>query len=113
MFTEITPEQAGISSRSVAKFIQKMEQRGLYNHSVLLARGDRIFCEGYWAPYNADSLNRLYSQTKSFEGIAICLLADEGKLSLDDRIVDHFPEKIHREIPAHLSRQTIRHMLNM
>ena len=113
MFTEITPEQAGISSRSVSRFLQKLEQRGLYTHSVLLARGSRIFCEGYWAPYTADSLNRLYSQTKSFEGIAICLLADEGKLGLDDRIVDHFPEKIHCEIPAHLAHQTIRHMLTM
>ena len=113
MFTEITPEQAGISSRCVSKFIQKLEQRGLYTHSLLLAKGDQIFCESYWAPYNKDSLHRLYSQTKSFEGIGICLLAAEGKLNLDDPIVDYFPEKIRCEIPDYLSRQTIRHMLNM
>ncbi len=113
MFTEITPEQAGISSRAVVKFIQKLEQRGLYTHSVLLARGNRIFCEGYWPPYDRNSLNRLYSETKSFEGIAVCLLSADGKLTLDDKIADHFPEKLTRELPPYLAGQTIRHMLNM
>ena len=113
MFTSITPEQAGISSRAVEKFIKKLEQRGLYTHGLLLARGNQIFCESYWAPYNADSLNRMYSQTKSFEAIAICLLAAEGKLHLDDRIADHFPEKLSRELPPFLAEQTIRQMLTM
>ena len=59
MFYSITPEQAGISSKAVLKFIRKLEQRGLYSHGILMMRGDDIFCEGYWAPWNKDSIHRM------------------------------------------------------
>nr|WP_201468798.1 serine hydrolase domain-containing protein [Microbacterium hydrocarbonoxydans] len=36
--------------------------------------------------------HRMYSVSKSVTSLAILLLADEGRLSLDDPIIDHFPE---------------------
>lgn len=113
MFNTITPEQAGISSGAVTKFIRKLEERGLYTHGVLMMRGDDIFAECYWAPYTKDSIHRMYSQTKSFVGIAIGLLEEEGKLSLDDRLTDYFPEKIHGTLNPWLAEQTIRQTLLM
>ena len=91
MFEKITPEQAGISSKTVKSFIQKLEKRGAITHSVLFMRGDKIFAEAYWKPFHKDFCHRQYSQTKSFVGIAIGLLEEEGKLCLDDKIVDYFP----------------------
>lgn len=113
MFNTISPEQAGISSAAVTKFITKLEQRGLYTHGFLLMRGDSIFSECYWAPYTKDSIHRMYSQTKSFAGIAIGLLEEEGKLNLDDTLASYFPEKIHSELDPWLAAQTIRQTLTM
>lgn len=113
MFNTITPEQAGISSRAVAKFIRKLEERGLYTHGILLMRGNNIFAEGYWAPFTKDTIHRMYSQTKSFAGIAIGLLEEEGKLRLDDTLASYFPEKIHGELHPWLAEQTIRQTLLM
>ena len=113
MFNKITPEAAGISSRAVHKFFRKLEERGLYTHGVLMMRGDDIFAEGYWAPFTKDTIHRMYSQTKSFVGIAIGLLVDEGKLQLDDTLASYFPEKIHGELNPWLSAQTIRQTLLM
>ena len=113
MFNVITPERAGISSRAVAKFIRKLEERGLHTHGTLLMRGDEIFAECYWAPFTKDSIHRMYSQTKSFVGIAIGLLEEEGKLHLDDTLASYFPEKIHGELHPWLARQTIRQTLLM
>ena len=113
MFERITPEQAGISSALVEKFIKKIESRGAIMHSLLLVRHGKIFAEHYWAPFNENTLQRMYSQTKSYTAMAIGLLADEGKLSLDDKIADLFPEKIDSEIPYHLSQLTVRNMLTM
>ena len=113
MFEKITPEQAGISSACVKKFIEKIESRGAIMHSLLLVRHGKIFAEHYWAPFNENSLQRMYSQTKSYTAMAIGLLAEEGKLSLDDKIADLFPEKIDGEIPYHLSELTVRNMLTM
>lgn len=113
MFSCITPEQAGISSNAVLKFMRKLEQRGLYSHGVLMMRGDSIFCEGYWAPWHKEAIHRMYSQTKSFVAIAIGLLEEEGKLTLSDRIADLFSEKIHTTISPWLAEMTIRDMLMM
>ena len=98
MFNKITPEAAGISSKYVKKFIETLNRRGLVTHSVLLLKGDDVFAEYYWAPFNADTCHRMYSQTKSYVAIAIGLLIEDGKLSLSDKIVDLFRDKTHSEI---------------
>ena len=113
MFPTVTPEQAGVPSCKVEKFIRALERHGLVMHSLLLARGDELFAEYYWSPFDRDFCHRMYSQTKSYVGIAIGLLEAEGKLSLDDRIADYFPEKLERALPPELRAQTIRHMLTM
>ena len=113
MFEKITPEEAGISSKFVERFIRTLNKRKLPMHSVLMMKGDKLFSEYYWAPFDKDFCHRMYSQTKSYTSVAIGLLEEEGKLSLDDRIADYFPEKIHTEIPEVLKRLTIREMLMM
>ncbi len=113
MFEKITPEAAGIPSSKIQKFISLLERRGARTHSVLMMRGGKILAEYYWAPFDKDFCHRMYSQTKSFVGVAIGLLLEEGKLTLDDKIVSHFPEKIDREIPRYLGELTVREMLTM
>lgn len=113
MFNKITPEQAGISSRYIKKFIEALNRRGLATHSVLLMRGNNIFAEYYWAPFKADTPHRMYSETKSYVAVAIGLLIEDGKLSLDDKLSELFPEKYERELPENLKSQTVKDMLTM
>lgn len=113
MFEKITPEQAGISSEAVIEFIEKLEKRGATMHSLLFMKGDKVFTEAYWKPFHQGFCHRQYSQTKSFVGIAIGLLEEEGKLSLDDKIVTYFPDKCENKNVQFLENQTIREMLMM
>ena len=113
MFNQITPEKAGIKSKYVKEFITKLNKRGLHMHSVLLCRGESIFGEYYWAPFDSETPHRMYSETKSYVAIAIGLLVEEGKLSLDDKIVDFFPEKITTPPSESMKKQTVRNMLMM
>ena len=99
MFERITPEQAGLSSKTILTFLKKLEKRGSRTHGFLMMKEGKIFTEAYWKPFNQDFNHRMYSQTKSFVGVAIGLLIEEGKLSLDDKVVDYFPEKIEIEVP--------------
>ena len=83
-------------------------------HSVLMMRGDDIFAEAYWKPFHRDFCHRMYSQTKSFVGIAVGLLIEDGKISLSDCIADHFPEKTDgRILPPYLEELTVRDLLTM
>ncbi len=113
MFTTGTPEQCGIRSTSVQRFIRFLEESGVALHSALFLRGNTLFGEFYWTPFHRDFCHRMYSQTKSYVGIAIGLLEEEGKLSLDDRIADHFPERVDTDLPRFMKEQTVRDMLTM
>ena len=113
MLQVATPESIGISSKVVKKFIEKIEKRGLASHSMLFVRGDKIFGEAYWKPFHKDFLHRMYSQTKSYVSVAIGLLEEEGKLNLDDKIADHFRDRIDGELHPYIENQTIREMLMM
>lgn len=115
MFEKITPEEAGIPSSEVTRYINYLNDNSLAIHALLMLKGDKIFTEAYWKPFHKDYPHRQYSQTKSFVGIAIGLLVDDGKLSLDDKMVDLFPEKIDdiNKLSDRLKSQTVRDMLTM
>lgn len=113
MFKSVTPESVGVKSQWIKNLINHIENKGISAHDILLMRGNEIFCEAYWKPFNKDFLHRQYSQTKSFVGVAIGLLEEEGKLHLDDKIADYFRDKIDGELHEYLENQTIRDMLTM
>ncbi len=112
-FEQSTPESLGVPSDSIIRFIKRLQARQIPMHSLLLMRHDKLFFEGYYAPYNASTLHRMFSISKSFTSIAIGLLVDEGRLSLDDPIIHHFPEKLPAKVHPWIAAMTIRDMLMM
>ncbi len=113
IFKTVKPEEVGVKSENVKKFYKKLEDMGLTTHSILMLRGDKIFTEAYWYPFHKDFCHRMYSETKSFVGVAIGLLVDDGLINLDDKICDYFRDKIDGPIHEYLENQTIRDMLTM
>jgi D-alanyl-D-alanine carboxypeptidase len=76
--------------------------------------GQPVLAKGYGyadlaerVPASASTIYRLASITKQFTAAAILRLAEEGKLSLDDRISDYLPD-----YPAPGRRITIRNLLS-
>lgn len=113
IFTPVTPEQAGVSSDSVLRYIRMLNEHGLFMHSILIARGEDLFCEAYYKPFTTQHQHRMYSTTKSYVGIAICELVSEGKLSFDTPIIDFFEDMLPEKVHPYLKAQTVRHMLEM
>ena len=70
------------------------EQWKIRMNGCVIMQGEKILAEKYWAPYDAHTLHRLYSSTKSFVAMAVGRLVGEGKVSLDDKIADYFPENL-------------------
>ncbi len=66
--------------------------------AVALTRGDEtLLVRGYGhdslgAPITGDTLFRIASLSKSFTSLAVLQLVDAGRLSLDDRVVEHLPQ---------------------
>lgn len=113
-FTYATPEETGISQNWILNFANRLEYNELPLHSFILMKDDKIVAESYTAPYDANTNHRMFSITKSFVSIAIGLLESEGKLNLDDKLMDYFPEfKGDYENSKYQNNMTIREMLKM
>lgn len=109
------PEAAGISASCIIDALREINIREISMHSFLFCKDDCLVAEGYYAPIKKNDLHRMFSVTKSFTSIAIGLLQEEGRLSLDDSIVKFFPEYVPDTSEAHpwLLATTIRDMLSM
>ena len=109
----VTPESVGIKSSLVEKFIDKINARKINMHSFMMVKDGKIFAEGYYKPFDKDFKHRLYSCSKTYVSIAIGMLYTEGKIKLDDKIIDFFPEYKKDKINKWLDDYTIEHALMM
>lgn len=107
------PEEAGIKSSNIKKYIEILENSNLSTHDLIIMRHGKIVFEKYWEPFNKDFLHRMYSVTKSFVSLAIGFLEQDGMINLDDKIVKYFPGELKNQPDENLNNQTIRHMLMM
>ncbi len=112
MFKSVTPESIGISSKNVYRYIKGLDDN-LHMHSVIMARGNHIFYECYWKPFDKNFCHRMYSVTKSFVSVAIGLCVEDGLIELDKPIIEYFKDKIKIELSEYMKKQTVREMLTM
>ncbi len=113
MFKYATPEEVGIASEKVLDFIRTLDGYKFKTHSLIMARGDKIFAEAYYKPFHKDSLHRMYSVSKSFIAMAVGIAEQEGLVGLNDRIMKYFPEYNPPNTDANFCDVTIRDMLTM
>jgi len=58
-------------------------------------------------------INEKYSVSKTFTASAIGIAVDEGLLSVEDKIIDIFPDKAPAKISNNLSKMKVKHLLSM
>ena len=112
-FVNARPCDVGISAKYIKKYMSLLKRYNSSTHSVIMARGNKIFFEHYTKPFDKDFSHRMYSVTKSFVSIAIGFLVEDGVISLDDKIVKFFPEDIPENLLENVKNQTVRDMLMM
>lgn len=113
MFKKTTPESVGISSKDVLNLVKILDDCRLHNHSIFMARGNNVFYESYYEPFDKNFLHRMYSVSKTFIAVAVGMAMTEGLIKLDDVIVDYFPEFRNENTDEYHDECTIRDMLCM
>jgi CubicO group peptidase (beta-lactamase class C family) len=111
--TRCTPESQGIASAAIQAFVEAIEGQGIELHSFLLLRHGAVVAEAGWAPYHPQRPHMLYSLSKSFTSTAVGMAVDEGRLSIDDRVLDFFPEEAPARVSRNLDAMRVRHLLSM
>ena len=111
-----TPAQAGLDPRRIVAIIDEYQQKGLSIHSFMLVRHGQVLCEGYYAPYGPDQLQTVFSLSKTFTSMAVGIAEGEGRISLDEKIINIFADELAASgvTPGkELESLTLRHLLRM
>lgn len=112
LFDRCSPEEAGVCSPALNRFLNAfMALR--YTHGVMVLRHGKIIAERYRDLCSAADRHQLFSLSKSFTSSAIGIAIGEKRLSLDDCVVDFFPEYAGDAISERMKRVTVRHLLTM
>jgi CubicO group peptidase (beta-lactamase class C family) len=88
-----TPEEQGFDSAKLAEGLQAMRKNNINIHSLMLIHNDDVILDAYFYPYRGDTVHELASVTKSVITTLISIAADQGKLSLDDKMISFFPDR--------------------
>ncbi|MEW4490397.1 serine hydrolase [Thalassoglobus sp. JC818] len=108
-----TPESQGVSSKGVLEFIETADREVDSMHSFMLVRNGYVVAEAWWAPESPDKPHVLWSLSKSFTSTAIGLAVEEGRLSINDPVLDFFPESAPEEPSSNLKAMRVRDLLSM
>jgi len=97
-------------------FLEGLVAADQFSGAVLVAQNDQILLEKAYGlakrspdvPNNVDTKFNLGSMNKMFTAVAILQLMEQGKLSLDDTIIEHLPDYPNSEVAGQV---TIHHLL--
>ena len=107
------PSELGVPAAGIGDFLDQVQNDRLELHSLMVVQHGQVAAEGWWDPYTADGVQLLYSLSKSFTSTAIGLAIAEGRLSVDDLVISHFPELVTAELDERVASMRIQHLLSM
>ncbi len=113
-FERVSPESQGVESSHVAGFLNELrDDPTLDMHGVIVLKNGKVITEATWGAYDHRVWHITHSECKSITGLAVGILIGEGKLSLDDKLVDIFMTRMNKINQFTHRNITIRHLLTM
>jgi CubicO group peptidase (beta-lactamase class C family) len=107
------PEREAVMTEGILSFIEEVQAEGIDMHSLMILRHGKVITEAYWHPYKASGRHIMHSVSKTFASTAIGFAVQEQLLSVDDKLVDIFPDQLPAKISPYLSELTVKHLLIM
>lgn len=93
-----------------SEFIKYTESENLFVEGIAVADEKQVLLEHHFVP---DQPRNIYSHTKSYMSTAAGIAIEQGKLSLDTKLVDMFPEYVPENPDPRLCAITLRNLLTM
>ena len=93
-------EHSDAVEAAVAAYVEAASAASLPINTIMVLQHGKVLGEAYVNGWTPDSTHHMWSTSKSFTSMAVGLAISEGKLSLDDKLVDFFPEKAEKAMAA-------------
>ena len=92
------------------EFVEEARATGLPLEAIAAGDESKVLFEHHFTP---DLPRNIYSHTKSFVSAAAGIAIEEGKLSLEDRLADRFPDKLPQTPSSRLLAIRLKDLLTM
>lgn len=113
-FWRATPESQGVESEKIREMFLALEkEKSIHLHSIMVLKNGKVIAETSFYPYQKWLWHTTYSMGKSVVSMAIGLLIQEGKLSLDTKIIDIFKKNVNLLSMLKLKNLSVEHLLTM
>src|SRR5688572_30530176 len=107
------PEQQGVSSSQILKFLEVVEEGEEELHSFMLLRNGYVVAEAWWSPYEASIPHMIFSLSKSFTSSAVGMAVNEGYFEVNDSVVSFFPDEAPAELTDYWAALRVKDLLSM
>ena len=108
-----TPEAEGVSSKGIIEFLDAVNNSQHEMHSLMIIKHGKVIAEGWWKPYRPDLKHTLYSLSKSFTSTAVGFAVSENRLTVNDKVISFFPDKLPEKVSDHLAALAVKDLLSM
>ncbi len=109
-----SPEAQGMNAKPLAAMLDFIADNDINVHSVAVIRNGYLVMEAYREFYNADTLNTIYSCTKSFTSALVGIAMEQGYIdNLDQPILSYFPDYTFAHLDAQKQAITLENLLTM
>ena len=108
-----SPEGQGLDWNILKVAFEKAGNKS-FMYSLVIVRNGCLVAERYYNDRNKNTLDMIFSATKSFTSALIGIAIQEGHIdSVDQRMIDFFPEYDNHDLDPRKKNITIRHLLTM
>ncbi|HSB88694.1 MAG TPA: serine hydrolase [Anaerolineales bacterium] len=108
-----TPEEQGIDSDKLGELLLTSREMSVTIHSLLIIRHGYVVVDATFYPYDGEAPHNVASVTKSLMTTLIGIAIDQGKLSLDDRMVSFFSDRAIAHLDERKQAITVAHLASM
>ena len=106
-------EASAKMAKAADKYFAAVAKEGQDLHSIMVVKDGNVVLEKWMSKGKENEPHILNSVSKTFTSMAVGLAIAEGKLSLEDKLVDLFPEHCPENPSEYLQEINVKHLLTM
>ena len=106
-------EASAKMTKAADKYFAAVAKEGQDLHSIMVVKDGNVVLEKWMSKGKENEPHILNSISKTFTSMAVGLAVVEGKLSLEDKLVDLFPEHCPENPSEYLQEINVKHLLTM
>lgn len=108
--TYVKPGELGLNPEKLTEMLTELEQT-VEIHSISVRFDGKVILEGAWEPFSLEKPQMMHSLSKIGTSICLGFALDEGKIHLEDKLLDYVRDELPEEYDPALEDLTIYHLL--